>query len=115
MTHEPGPHADPDPTPTAWSLWHFQSLSDDWTRDDDELPHLPIGLFATRVQAAEVRDALRRRPGLRDWPLGFRLGWAQPDLEGAWDQGFVGWCGGDATLRVCTSRPCRTGALAPGN
>jgi hypothetical protein len=90
--------SDPDwrLTFTVWSLWHFQSTSDDWTQDDDEQPHLLIGCFASREHAEDVRARMRHAPGLRDWPLGFRVGWGRPDQAGAWEQGFAGWWDDDA-------------------
>ena len=30
----------PQVGPRIWSVWHFQTTTDGWTLDDDELPHL---------------------------------------------------------------------------
>jgi hypothetical protein len=91
MKPEPCPHAEPDSPLTVWSLWHFQSMSDDWTQDNDELPHLLIGYFSSRAQAEELQARIRNQPGLCEWPLGFRIGHEHPDQSGAWERGFAGW------------------------
>ena len=82
--------------PTVWSLWHFQTDTLEWGMEDDELPHLLIGCFAARATAEELRARLATRPGFRAWPQGFRVGHQQPDGDGAWEQGFVGWWDDDA-------------------
>ena len=73
MKPEPCPHAEPDSPLTVWSLWHFQSMSDDWAQDNDELPHLLVGYFSSRAQAEERQARIRNQPGLCEWPLGFRI------------------------------------------
>jgi len=43
-----------------------------------------------------VRDRLRLAPGLRLWPLDWRLRAHALDGEGGWEQGFVGYWDDDA-------------------
>ena len=77
--------------PTVSSLWHLQSVSDEWSQENDELPHFLVGYFASRTQAGGVVATMRTVPGLCDWPLGFRIGHEHPDQGGAWEQGFADW------------------------
>ena len=77
--------------PVIWELWHWQSLGEHWENDDDEVPYLLAGYFARRERAEVVRDRLRLAPGLRLWPLGWRLRAYALDGEGGWEQGFVGY------------------------
>ena len=82
--------------PIIWSLWHWQSTTDDWMAHDDELPHLLLGYFARRSHAEEARERLRHRPGLLEWKLGFWIGYSPLDDGRGWDQGFYNYWGDDA-------------------
>ena len=78
-----------DPGPLVWSLWHFQTLLDGWGSEDDERPYLLLGHFAQRGHAEELWTRLRSRPGLSEWPLGFRIGRDPLDGASGWEQGFI--------------------------
>ncbi len=80
--------ADPG-RPLVWSLWHFQADLDGWGSEDDELPHLLIGHFAQRREAEALRARMRLRSGLRNWPLGFRVGRERLDDARGSELGFI--------------------------
>ena len=89
MPHEEGVEQRGAAGLVVWSLWHWQARTDERGAEDDELPHLLIGYFARREQAEEVRERVRHQPGLRDWPLGFRVSRDRLDDVSGWEQGFA--------------------------
>lgn len=76
-----------DPATQVWSVEHFK-ISHLSSQCHEDMGHKLVGLYSTRAKAATAMDALREKPGFKDWPDGFRV--ERETLNSlAWERGFV--------------------------
>jgi hypothetical protein len=80
-----------DPIERIYSLWHFQIGADEQEEYDDPAQRpQEIGLFSSDDRARDAIARLKERPDFRDFPNGFRIDSAPPDID-HWEGGFVSW------------------------
>ena len=92
MTLDPGLPVPADaPLARLYSVWHFCIGRDDEDDSDDPAQAATdLGRFSSERNAELAIAALRDDPRFRDFPDGFRIYSAPPDID-HWDGGFVSW------------------------
>ena len=73
---------------TLYDLWHFPVKADQ--EFDDAPTRKSIGIYSSRANAEAAIERLRKQPGFRDWPEGFRIfeQWLDHD---SWVDGYIGF------------------------
>jgi len=66
----------------AYDLWFIREYED---REDTQLH---IGIYASEADALAAIEALRNKPGFRDYPQGFDIARTRLGMTG-WQEGFV--------------------------
>ncbi|PZP48151.1 MAG: hypothetical protein DI601_01635 [Azospirillum brasilense] len=72
-----------------WHVYHCQMGAEDDETDTDEieLTLKLVGFYSSLQKAEEAVERMRKLPGFRDWPDGFRI--YQGGLDGTnWTEGF---------------------------
>ena len=69
-----------------YGLWHFPIRADQEYDDDGE--RKSIGIYSSRARAEAAVERLKKQPGFRDWPNGFRVfeQWLDHDH---WEEGYI--------------------------
>lgn len=73
------------------SVWHFRIGRDDQEETDDptQAP-TDLGEFSSEQNAKAAIERFRSDPRFREFPDGFRIFSAPPDID-HWDGGFISW------------------------
>ena len=92
VTLNPGLPASADgPVTRLCSVWHFRIGRDDEDDIDDPAQAAThLGRFSSEQNAELAIAAVRDDPRFRDFPDGFRIYSAPPNID-HWDGGFVPW------------------------
>jgi hypothetical protein len=64
-------------------------LNHEYTRENGDCESKEIGIFSTRARAKAAIGPLKKRPGFRDYPNGFKIYKYKLDTDLAWTEGFV--------------------------
>jgi hypothetical protein len=77
----------------VYPLSHTQLPEDDNDHGDpdEDRSWKDIGIYSSRTKAEAAIERLRKMPGFRDFPNGFRIWETTLDVEEAWAEGFISW------------------------
>ncbi len=64
-------------------------LDHEYTKENGNDEVKEIGLFSTRERAKTAMNRLKKKPGFRDYPDGFKIYKYTLDADLAWTEGFV--------------------------
>ena len=92
VTLDPNLPASADgPLMRIYYVWHYRiGRDDEQDSDDPAQAATDLGRFSSEQNAALAVAALRDDKRFRDFPDGFRIYSAPPDID-HWDGGFVSW------------------------
>ncbi|SUE43066.1 hypothetical protein [Roseomonas gilardii] len=74
-----------------WVVYHHKmgAENDDTETDEIEMSMRLIGIYSSEEKASQAMARMRRLPGFRDWPNGFRVYHYDGPLNGVgWTEGF---------------------------
>ncbi|MDU7522432.1 MAG: hypothetical protein E7K72_13745 [Roseomonas mucosa] len=74
-----------------WVVYHHKmgAENDDTETDEIEISMKLIGIYSSEEKASQAMARMRRLPGFRDWPGGFRIYEVTLDRD-LWPEGFAG-------------------------